>query len=40
MYGTDGIMPGATNTSDQEAELRYQVSLHYLHSLRYLLRTM
>ena len=25
MYGTDGIMPGASNTSDQEAELRYQI---------------
>jgi beta-mannosidase len=25
MFGTDGIMPGAANTSDQEAELRYQI---------------
>jgi hypothetical protein len=25
MYGTDGIMPGATPTADQEAELRYQI---------------
>lgn len=25
MYGTDGIMPGATDTPDQEAELRYQI---------------
>ena len=25
MYGTDGIMPGAAATADQEAELRYQI---------------
>ena len=25
MYGTDGIMPGATATADQEKELRYQI---------------
>jgi len=25
MYGTDGIMPGAASTDDQEAELRYQI---------------
>ena len=25
MYGTDGIMPGAAATLDQEAELRYQI---------------
>eukprot|EP00036_Acanthoecidae_sp_10tr_P019043 CAMPEP_0206304722 /NCGR_PEP_ID=MMETSP0106_2-20121207/9891_1 /ASSEMBLY_ACC=CAM_ASM_000206 /TAXON_ID=81532 /ORGANISM="Acanthoeca-like sp., Strain 10tr" /LENGTH=100 /DNA_ID=CAMNT_0053735541 /DNA_START=219 /DNA_END=517 /DNA_ORIENTATION=+ len=25
MYGTDGIMPGASATPNQEAELRYQV---------------
>ena len=25
MYGTDGIMPGAAPTADNEAELRYQI---------------
>ena len=25
MYGTDGIMPGAAATADNEAELRYQI---------------